>query len=46
MSEEKAEKKPKKVWMDGPISPTFIANSIAKHAEKKTLVLTKFFSAK
>ncbi len=43
MSEEKAEKKPKKVWMDGPISPTFIANSIAKHAEKKDIGAHQIF---
>ncbi len=32
--EAKATKKPKKVFVDGPISSEFIGNSIAKHAVK------------
>ena len=31
---DKVEKKPKKVFREGPISPDFIANSIAKHQTK------------
>ena len=30
-------KKPKKVFVEGPISPEFIANSIAKHQTKTTI---------
>ena len=30
-------KKPKKVFIEGPISPDFIANSIAKHQTKTTI---------
>ncbi len=29
-----AEHKRKKVWVEGPISPAFIADSIAKHSSK------------
>ena len=31
------EKKPKKVFVDGPISPEFIANSIEKHQSKTNI---------
>jgi molybdopterin synthase catalytic subunit len=32
-----SEKKPKKVFIDGPVSPEFIAKSIASHSTKKDI---------
>ena len=32
-----SEKKPKNVFVEGPILPTFIADSIAKHSTKKDI---------
>ena len=34
MTENTARKKPKKVFIEGPISPQFVADSISKHSSK------------